>query len=139
LVAVSLCKVPPVIGVVVVSPALELELELDPEAALELDPELEAELDRELEAELELELGVPVALPVTTADGTTYVVARLMMGFATTVSVVGLLQVTFPSGVAPQQCHVFVLGLNVISRFFRFEQAVLQWGSEREESVQPPR
>lgn len=121
------CKAPPVEGVVVVSPPLELEAELE----LELDPELEAEL--------ELELGVPVALPVSTADGTTYVVARLAMGFAATVSVVGLLQVTFPSGVAPQQSHVFVLGLNVISRFFRFEQAVLQWGSEREESVQPPR
>lgn len=111
---VLLCKIPPV-GEEVVAPALEPELEL------------------------ELDVGALVPLAVTTTEGTTYVVARLAIGFATTVCVVGSLQVTFPAAVEPQHSHFFVWVSNVISRFFRFPQAILQWGSAREGSVHAPR
>lgn len=85
-----------------------------------------------------LELAVSVPLVVATTDGTTYVVAILAIGLATTVCVVGSLQVTFPEASAPQQNHSFVFVLKVISNTGRFAQPKLQLGSASEESVQPP-
>jgi hypothetical protein len=81
---------------------------------------------------------VAVAPVVATVGGTTYVVPMLASTGADNVSVVGSLQVIFPSVVAPQQNQVCEEASKAMSSTERSLQPGLQWESVSELSVQPP-
>jgi hypothetical protein len=126
--------VPVVVGVAV--PELAPVVELAP-GVLVFEPVVVALVPELVAVTLVPEL-VAVAPVVATVGGTMYVVPMLASTGADTFSVVGSLQVIFPSVVDPQQNQVCEEASKVMSSTERSLQPVLQWESASEGSVQPP-